>query len=443
MATQNTYSVSPPVGATVTSAGGSNEFVFEGNLDDAGEMVANMGGPVTTTQAGDKRAPQVVQVADATTTTQRLAVDANGNIGVASLPALPAGANLIGQVEVTDGANVLGTAAHAVRVDPTGTTPQPVSGTVAISNLPATQPVSGTVDVASLPAGLATSSNQATANTSLGTIATNTGHIPPQGAATTAQSLPVTIASDQTVPTAGASLKLIGGAAVTGVNTYAIPATNASAYRTASLQVVGVFSLGLIIEGSNDNANWTSITAHPVTSTTWQGDTSECYGPAHLVFPITTWYVRVRCTSFTSNTSLAVTLGLFAETTPVYTNETRINIAPVSYGGGTPFHTISAASTNAQNIAAYGAQIYGYDLGNNGTSAAYVKFYDTAGTPTVGTDVPVWVVYLPAGTVQHFSTSLGIPFGSGLGLAITGGAADNDTTAVAANQVVVNVQFYD
>ena len=33
-------------------------------------------------------------------------------------------------VEITDGTNVLGTPAHPVRTDPTGTTVQPVSGTV-------------------------------------------------------------------------------------------------------------------------------------------------------------------------------------------------------------------------------------------------------------------------------------------------------------------------
>jgi hypothetical protein len=36
-------------------------------------------------------------------------------------------------VEVTDGTNILGTSAHPLRIDPTGTTVQPVSGTVAIS----------------------------------------------------------------------------------------------------------------------------------------------------------------------------------------------------------------------------------------------------------------------------------------------------------------------
>ena len=52
-------------------------------------------------------------------------------------------------VEQTDGTNVLGTSSHPTRVDPTGTTTQPVSGTF----WQATQPVSGTV-----------TANQGTAN---------------------------------------------------------------------------------------------------------------------------------------------------------------------------------------------------------------------------------------------------------------------------------------
>lgn len=53
-------------------------------------------------------------------------------------------------VELTDGANLLGTPSFPVRTDPTGTTPQPVSGTVAVSNFPASQNV---VVTSALPAG--------------------------------------------------------------------------------------------------------------------------------------------------------------------------------------------------------------------------------------------------------------------------------------------------
>ena len=70
--------------------------------------------------------------------------------------------------------------------------------------------VSGTV---SLPTGAATSANQTTANSSLTTIANNTSNIPAKGAATTANSTPVNIASDQTVPVSATSLPLPTGAA--------------------------------------------------------------------------------------------------------------------------------------------------------------------------------------------------------------------------------------
>lgn len=53
-------------------------------------------------------------------------------------------------VELTDGTNLLGTPSFPVRTDPTGTTSQPVTGTVAVSNFPASQNV---VVTSALPAG--------------------------------------------------------------------------------------------------------------------------------------------------------------------------------------------------------------------------------------------------------------------------------------------------
>lgn len=58
-----------------------------------------------------------------------------------------------------------------------------------------TQPISAAS--LPLPTGAATSANQTTGNTSLATIATNTGNIPAKGQATMANSTPVAIASDQ------------------------------------------------------------------------------------------------------------------------------------------------------------------------------------------------------------------------------------------------------
>jgi hypothetical protein len=57
-------------------------------------------------------------------------------------------------VEVTDGTNVLGTPAHPVKTDPTGTTTQPVNGTVAVSSVGGTVAVteSGTWNIGTVAA---------------------------------------------------------------------------------------------------------------------------------------------------------------------------------------------------------------------------------------------------------------------------------------------------
>lgn len=63
-------------------------------------------------------------------------------------------------VEVTDGTNILGTSTHPLRIDPTGTTTQPVSGTVT------TTPVTSSTAVITQVAATTTSSSLLAANAS-------------------------------------------------------------------------------------------------------------------------------------------------------------------------------------------------------------------------------------------------------------------------------------
>lgn len=102
-------------------------------------------------------------------------------------------------VELSDGTNLLGVSAHPVRIDPTGTTPQPVTGTF----FQTTQPVSGTffqatqpISAASLPlpTGASTSALQGTGNSSLSSI---DGKTPALGQALSAASVPVVLTSAQ------------------------------------------------------------------------------------------------------------------------------------------------------------------------------------------------------------------------------------------------------
>lgn len=111
-------------------------------------------------------------------------------------------------------------------------------------------------------------------------------------------------------------------------------------------------------------------------------------------------------------------------------------------GGYTPSHLISGASTNATSVKGSAGTIGYLTASNINASPRYLKIYNKATAPTVGTDVPVHTFLIP-GNASGAGTNIPIPsegiaLGTGIGLALTTGVADNDTGAVAANDIVVN-----
>lgn len=100
-------------------------------------------------------------------------------------------------------------------------------------------------------------------------------------------------------------------------------------------------------------------------------------------------------------------------------------------------HTLNSAnSTNATSVKASAGTAFAITISNNGAAAAFVKLYNKASAPTVGTDTPIAV--LPVGAsaaVTHELGALGMRFSTGIALAITNLIADSDATAVAAGQV--------
>lgn len=108
---------------------------------------------------------------------------------------------------------------------------------------------------------------------------------------------------------------------------------------------------------------------------------------------------------------------------------------------------ISTAATQAAVIAAGDTRLLHYSAYNNGAAAAYVRFFSGGSTtaPTAGSGTPQWRVMVPAGggVVEHMADgdSDGPIFRAGLGFTATGAAGDSDTTALAANQLVLNVWF--
>jgi hypothetical protein len=111
---------------------------------------------------------------------------------------------------------------------------------------------------------------------------------------------------------------------------------------------------------------------------------------------------------------------------------------------GTAFFLNSAAGTNSTLVATGSTGVSSLYATNQGGTVAFLKLYNKATAPVVGTDIPVMIIDLAAATTvpgKHNLTAGMSPFRFplGLGLAITGGLADSDTTAVAANQVKVAI----
>jgi hypothetical protein len=111
----------------------------------------------------------------------------------------------------------------------------------------------------------------------------------------------------------------------------------------------------------------------------------------------------------------------------------------------TPYFLNSAATTNGALIITGTSGLTSLYATNIGAAAAFVKLYNKATAPVVGTDIPEMVIPIPAanagfpGVASPNIGFIGMRFALGLGIAITGGAADADTTAVAAGQVKVKL----
>lgn len=107
------------------------------------------------------------------------------------------------------------------------------------------------------------------------------------------------------------------------------------------------------------------------------------------------------------------------------------------------YRNISLLATG-QLVKGSAGRIGGYDIHNNAAAARFVKFYDKATAPTVGTDTPVMTVQVAAGghvVLPLSAVSEGIAFAAGIGIGATNLVADADTTAPSANDVVVNVWY--
>ncbi len=112
------------------------------------------------------------------------------------------------------------------------------------------------------------------------------------------------------------------------------------------------------------------------------------------------------------------------------------------------FRVVALGSTNSNLVNGAGSYLTGFYAFNATTANKYLKFYNKATAPTVGTDTPIMTIAIPGTAASTTSNPTyvtlpgdGIWFPLGLGLGITGAAADSDTTALTAGDIFLTVTY--
>lgn len=107
----------------------------------------------------------------------------------------------------------------------------------------------------------------------------------------------------------------------------------------------------------------------------------------------------------------------------------------------TNYNVVTAASTNAAVVKATAGTLYEITVSNVTATPIFVKLYNKATAPTVGTDVPMLTIPVAATTTVAIPfPPLGKRFGTGIGIAATAAAVATDT-GVAVAGVQINASY--
>jgi len=197
--------------------------------------------------------------------------------------------------------------------------------------------------------------------------------------------------------------------------------------------LVNITSIGgggtLVFEGTVDNTNWFSVLATPMGAT--GGVTSTTAVGAFLVDVTLAVRFRLRLSAYTSGT----VIGGVVQTQAV---------SPAA--GTTAFRRLSTADINAIAVKASAGKLLAGAIFNESASKRYVKFYNKASAPAPATDTAllVFTLVLQPNTLVYIDQVLGSTghsFTTGISYAITAALADADVTAIAANEVTMNLLY--
>jgi hypothetical protein len=231
-----------------------------------------------------------------------------------------------------------------------------------------------------------------------------------------------------------------------------------SNYQSVAIQVTSPgTSCTITYEASNDSVTWYAVAGYTPLNLGTTAPVTTSTAAILLVFPCMARFFRPRVSVYGSGTvtvlaefrpEMADHLGVYAFVQNAAANAVPIafngTVAPASSatGAATKARVKSAAGTNATSVKASAGRLYEIHVCNTSTTMKFLKFYNKASAPTVGTDTPA-ATYpnAPNGGRVDIASILGISLATGIAYAITGGDADSDTTAGAVDDVTGEILY--
>jgi hypothetical protein len=267
---------------------------------------------------------------------------------------------------------------------------------------------------------------------------------------------------------------ITGAAAQTALNNNVLLATAGTealdtlGYRSMSVHLqtsAGIAGGVITFEGSNDNVNFITLFMWDGQGTTYGNAAITSHTLAassvRLIFgACNVRYIRFRISTVVSGGTVQAFTVLHPATFAqhhVTTDITRILSNTITAGAGqatsgsqrvvlagqcSNHRFVGANTTNSLNIKNTAGTLWSVQAANINAAVRYLKLYDKATAPTVGTDTPIVVIPLPTGAANvNVVFPEGLNFTLGLGRGLVTGILDSDATAPAASEQVVSIQY--
>lgn len=197
----------------------------------------------------------------------------------------------------------------------------------------------------------------------------------------------------------------------------------------------------IVVEGTINGTTWRTLVGVDMSSATAAPATSVASAGLRAFDVSGLKQVRSRVSTFTSGT-VTIASALTKSPYPVdlaiagATQALSIMSANSATRTGTRSKVKSVATAPAiVALKAAGGNILGGILHNNVATARYLKIWDSASTPTIGTTAPDFVLHIPANGELNLGNIIPIPFTNRISYALTAAVGDNDTTAIGADDI--------